>query len=62
MQIIAVMALVQLQSTSYHKKNFLHYSVPEKHGEIFKIFSRTTQDLETKFKDFQGLSRTGKNP
>ena len=51
MQIITVMALVQLQGTSYYmKKKTLHYSVPVKHGKTFKIYSRT-------FKDFPGQEK-----
>ena len=38
--------------------NFTFY--PGKSRENFETFSRTFQDLKTKFKDFQGLSRTAK--
>ena len=43
MQIITVMALVQLEDTSYYKKTTLPYSVRIKHGRTFKIFSTTFQ-------------------
>ena len=57
MQIITVMALVPIQSTSYYKKKKLHSSVPVNRGKTFKIFCNTFQDLKTKFKDFPGQGK-----
>ena len=51
-------ALVQLQGTSYYKKknNFALFC-PDKAWETFKIFSRTFQKQQLKFKNFPGQEK-----
>ena len=60
MQIITVMALVQLQGTSYCKKKTkktLHYSIPIKHEKSFELFF-----IMLYYNQNTKLSWTGKNP
>ena len=57
MQIISTInSFVQLQGTSYYKKNNFTFCPGKSRENSINIF----QDLQTKFKDFQGFSRTAK--
>ena len=57
MHIVTVMALYNYKVLVIIYKKKLRYSVSVKHGKTFKIFSRTFQDPETKFKDFLGQEK-----
>ena len=60
MQIISTIPLCNYKVPVITTTKKTSHSVLVNHRKTFQTFSRTFQDLETKFKDFQGLSRTEK--